>query len=223
MRPPLYQNKEWLDCAQELNRGLNQLLERRPEVTCIFMPESAYPFCLNEYASAVELLTDVDGNNDVTILMGAYKNNEQGMYNSVYILSHNSIRGSYDKTERVPFVEYIPMPWRSIPAIENIFFKQYKEFSPQKGDQGFFTLFDTPCIPYICSDLFLQAPLHRQHEDAALLCCVNDSWFADGYIPHMMYLFAKYYAMAHVRDCWYISHTRGMCISKYGDECVLLE
>lgn len=200
------------ECADIINEKITELIIRQPTVRTVMMPESAYPYYLNQHPRVLELWGSNALFNGLRLLIGAYRMDEQGKgYNSCYNIQEGRIISFYDKSLQFPFVEYHPLPYLSI--VKGLFLKNKREFSARKGTAHPFVLTDNlTLLPMLCSDLFFDLTINNKYT-YPLLCAVNDNWFSISYMRNLMFLFATYKSMELNRDIVYISHTKGMWLS----------
>jgi len=217
VEPPHGTNLHPLDCAQAINSGIQKLMATTAETRCIIMPEAAYPFVLNEHTYATQMWCNNALLDEVFLLIGAHRTNKELLQNSLFCVTPSSITTHYDKTKKMPFVEYLPALWNQFNFCKTLFLKEKKEFTTtQKVCRDFIKISDDLIFePLICSDLYFDTPT-RYPVRIPLLCAVNDSWFSATYMRTLMYLFAIFKAMQEQRDIVYVGHYYGIWISQCG-------
>ncbi len=191
---------------------MQALVDERPGITHIILPESSYPFPLHEHAPALALLWVDTG---ATIIIGAQRVEQGRLLNTLFIVSQQCISDYYDKKLLMPFTEFLYYPWRACTGAKNLFLKESMEFYPQEAKSFIFKLGDTCSMqPLLCSELFLSGnpPLRA----TTLLCGINDSWFSMAIQRRWMFLYARYKAIEWSTDMLYIGHYHGAWISKQG-------
>lgn len=205
-----------LDRAQEINDALVQAQHKNPSARYVLMPESVYPWALNNDADIVQLWADNALAHGTTLIIGAYYDDHAHgcKQNGLYVITSDGIQQFYAKRVLVPFIEYMPWPWRCFPWCRALFLNGSKGFVPGCDSSLICLGNDFFCIPLVCSDLFLGSIESNQH--APLLCLANDSWFQEPSLQIRMFLFATSQAILAGRDMVYVSYTQGSWIGGSG-------
>lgn len=182
------------------------------------MPESSYPFPLNEYMNMISLWVEQSRNSRTTFIIGSHKREGECLYNSAYHIKKSRIIKSYEKNKLTPFTEYLPHHFRDLPTFKKLF--SYKEpFSPGRRTLTFLLKKSFVCAPYICSDLFFSI---YPSSSCTSLFLVNESWSTMRYMHNLMYYYAVFKSIEWSLDGIYASFTRGMFISKTGFQTPLI-
>jgi apolipoprotein N-acyltransferase len=207
------------DCAQDINARITELLARRPEVQVILMPESSYPFELNEQEDVINLWSINALHKGQLLVIGSYYQEEGDCYNGIYGIAECRVIFNYVKNCRMPFTEYVPFPWSMFSCTQHLFLKNKQGFSTKKSVRMLPLTADFWVQPALCSEFFFDAydPTVR----LPILALVNDSWFSSFSIKRLMYLFARFAAIERSMPIMYISYTYAVFIDKQGNEWCL--
>lgn len=202
-------NMDAYEYAHAINEKITELIIRQPTVHAVVMPESAYPFYLNQHTQTLELWGTNALCDDTRLLIGAYRIDEEGKcHNSCYNIRRGRIISFYDKILQFPFVEYCPFN-----VLKGLFLKNKQEFTPQRVTAHPFELTSSlSLLPVLCSDLFFDLTITGEHT-YPLLFAVNDDWFTITYMRNLMFLFAAYKSMELTRDIIYVSYYKGVWLS----------
>lgn len=178
--------------AQEVCQVLLNAEAAFPEALLLVLPESAFPFPLNEHSYALKMW-QYNGNlfEKYVVVPSHYRVGEKGvLHNSAYVLHKSRIIVRYDKKLLVPFFE--------TPST-NLFFKDFyhlflqgKEiFAPglQKKSPWLF-LNQYPIDFCICSEL-LWSFSHAK----TMLILVHDGYYRFSYFPSVFELLARFRAV----------------------------
>ncbi len=149
--------------AQDLCQKMEQAQQDFPKVEIFFAPESAFPFCLNEYSTFVSLWTQNVLHKEKYFFCGTHLKKGKNVYNNVVLIHKCRIIQTYVKKHLIPFFERIVALPATIKYLNDLFLKNKKEFSQ---DQTIFnkrgSLHSLPLLneyslnPYsvlICSEL----------------------------------------------------------------------
>jgi apolipoprotein N-acyltransferase len=206
-----------LDRAQAINSAIAGIVERNPHINVIMMPESSFPYALNEHTYILPLLTDDTYGNDITVIVGAYRRAGDLLHNSLFWVSHKNTYWYYDKKTLVPCAEFVPPQCGSV--LKGIFLKESEGFvcSQENQQDCILTAPSHPSWhPCICSDLFLGFPPGKGKPTSTLFVAVNDSWFSMFYIRHMMFLYGRYKAIEWGMPMIYVGHHNASYITSNG-------
>lgn len=213
--PPARQLLVW-QAAEDINWRIVLLRQHSPNIHTIVMPESALPVLLNQHQNIIDLWGANALEDEITLLIGASRSDQQNEYNSFYKIRGCRITNYYDKNFYLPFTEYCPWPWNYFNCFTNLFLKNKKGFSPKENSRVFFSLTaDCVVVPQLCSDLFFEHGFEQAcMPRSPILFAVNDGWFSAQYMRHLMQLFAVFKAVQYNRDIIYVGHFFGVWIDK---------
>jgi apolipoprotein N-acyltransferase len=158
------------------------------------LPESTFPFPLNRYQYAQELLSPVCA--EKYVLVGSHYGAEEGegkfsLYNSAYVLRAGRILYRYDKKLLLPFFEEQPSPSFFFHRIHSPFLVGKSAFDSQKKSPTRYTVPGVGSFSFrICSELLWDIPLHEQ-----VVLLVNDSHYRYAYFSRLFKLFAQFQAV----------------------------
>lgn len=221
VRPVHEKGMTSLDQAQAIDAAISHVRDHVPAITTVLMPESAFPFPLNEYQSARDLWAEnclADG--QIRLIIGSYYREQERMFNCLFCLYKCRIILHYVKSSLMPFTECVPQFCKNSACI-NALFAQGKPFSPASCARNIFiqqTLALTKKImvePCLCSELFFDHV--TDDRNIPILCLVNDSWFSCSYMRECMRLYAKLRACAMHRSIMYVGHYDAFYFSMHGD------
>jgi apolipoprotein N-acyltransferase len=212
------EGESWVDAEYKVLQELCKLkLWERTDQTkklVVLAPESAFPFPLNKYQSAIELWSNVLPKNTHLFIGSQYKYGEK-LCQSVYWIHQRRIKNIYVKKHRVPFVEKIPKFYRNLDLIRKVFLGDVCQFSRAKAlpqAQCFELSEDIIFIPQICSELFFSSSyktfskIKKEHGKQAFIAFfVNDSWFT-GYFKRILYNSAKLKSILSGVPLIYVGH-----------------
>lgn len=171
--------------AEIIMNALYAFQKKFPQCRTLILPESTFPFPLNQIKKYISLW-DLP---DITILLGSHRYEDDHVYNTLYCIRNGSIITYYDKVHCMFFTEKVPLLWSMVPGAETLFLHNKRPFDPGKGKNDFIIPSMGLVQPLICSDLFF---LYKTLDTGKIyVCIVNDSWFSTGYIPRLMFLHAK--------------------------------
>ncbi len=163
-------------------------------------PETAVPFCFQNYDDKARDLIDIARETGAWFLFGspAYHRGGEGdvsFYNSAYLLAPaGSVAGRYDKGHLVPFGEYVPF--------EKLLFFLDKlvegagDFTP--GDEIIpLQMGDKSIGPLICYEgIFPEiSRTHRLRGAGLLVNVTNDAWYGDSSAPYQHLTIAVFRAV----------------------------
>lgn len=205
-----------LDDAQKINKKISLLLDAHPEKKIIIMPESSFPFPLNNYPEVIALWQQNALSRGAYLCIGSHKSSRGYLYNTLYFVSPNEISEDYVKKKLMPFTEYLPALWRNSSHLKALFLKDKKEFSPDFFAEKQTVLAGHSFMPYICSEIYFETKKRTTPNSCIDLCVVNDAWFSTHYLRVLMMLFVQYKAIEHQRDSIYVGHYSGTYSTKAG-------
>lgn len=219
--------KNPLDGAQEIAYALQDTVEQCHEPdSCFIMPESAYPFCMQEYQCS--LWQSLFYHNEQQFIIGTHKKCNNKAINVLVQLNQCRIIQTYEKTHSTPLTERIPYYLRNY-GLFNLFGGETDRSHNKKiGQEDIRNLFTILIrinhhyfLPVLCSELFFNDFSSLPFKKVPMLLLCNDGWFYHDYPRYCMFLYAKIYAITWQRSLLYISHTRGFFISQTGNAAAL--
>jgi len=212
-----------LQVAAEINLSIEKLRRRCPQLRAIIMPESSFPFALNECPQSLALWAQNGLKGEVHFFIGGNRQGKEGdLYNCLFHIYQGRIIQHYDKKFPMIFTEYIPYNNSFLNKLSLRFWPQKKPFKPGLSDPILFVGDDMICIPQICADLFLgQLSDIDNSIDVAvpILCIANDRWFcATPYMATLMRLYAQLIIILTRRTMLYVAHTGMWWIDENGSK-----
>ncbi len=200
-----------IDAAEKIMHAFHAFQEQFPECVYIVMPESSFSFPLNMQKKYISLWESPSK----MVFIGAHRYENNSLYNTLYCIYDGSIIDYYDKMHCMFFTETIPTLWSSIPGADTLFLSNKQPFVAGTTKKSL----EIPAIgcikPLICSDLFFNYA--KLESDQIYLCIVNDSWFAHGYIPNLMFLHAKVVASLKNSIIIYCAYRHCVLITAQGN------
>jgi len=211
--PPPRERVHPIDCAQAIDEKIERACASKPNARMLLMPESTYPFPLNENNHAIQMWSLTLGD-DRSLILGTHWQEGDDFYNCLCCVNDSRIIHRYVKNHLFWFTEYIPFPWSNCAWIRNLFLKNKQGFSStEKSGGGSHELPGFSCRFAICSELFFNAYARGPEP---LLAMVHDAWFSARYLRDLMFLYARFAAMAKNQEIIYIAHERGVWIGPHG-------
>jgi len=178
-----------------LNIKREKSLNKEDKATFFLMPESAFPFVLNNYnfdeLKLKKALSDKDN-----LLLGGFHEKNGKFFQSIYLIRKGRITQIYDKTILVPGAEKLPKFWRKyFPFIEKLFLKDKRILSKGKFSNCYFELIDDfKIVPKVCSEFFWQSDASFECTNTTgpkvIFAFINDSWFCS-YFRKLMQNYAQ--------------------------------
>lgn len=172
----------------------------------IIWSESSIPYILNDNQKLISYLKSTILNEyDPILISGGLRakfnqddqNKLTNIFNSIFVLNHDGIIASYDKTHLVPFGEYMPFS-SYLPFITKI---ANGEMDFSSGNRV--KTIKTPnfsFIPLICYEVsfstILSAAVRDQHPDL-IINLTNDAWFGNSSGPYQHLDMAKMRAIEY--------------------------
>lgn len=219
VRPPeLPENMHPLDAAQELYYSIREKLEARPEVTCLVMPELSYRYALNKYPHVVSLWNNNALHDSVTLLLGACREEESKLYNSVYMIKNGKIQAWYDKSRLMPLVESVSRVFKKIPALSSLFLHD-NEFCARETQQACFEILPA-CFfePYICAEIFFgKVCLYSKVSDNASILSITNDTVLSADAQFLMVLWNSLKALEWQRLFIYVGYNNALVITPDGN------
>jgi len=192
------------DIANNIKSKILQLVKQKPNIKIILLPESAFPFALNEFEEIINWWFYELKDKKIHILLGSHRKEKGKTFNTSYHLFDSRIINYYDKTNLIFFSEYLPDSWKII-GLSKLFLNNSKEFCPGKERNTIFEIGNLKIQPCICSDLFLQKKLFKEFD--FILFFMNINWFSINYIKRLLYLFIKFKELELNKLIIYVDNT----------------
>lgn len=204
-----------LDIAQDIGYAVTSCLAKKKDAQIIVMPESSYPFSLNEHPEMIHLWADIMVSEEVYLILGAHRSIHDKAYNCLYCIKNRRIIFYYDKKKLVPLTEYIPTHLKKLPGVADLFLKNKIHFEPRdnKSASTMLQIGNITIVPSICSEFFWGYPLSKKGD--IIMCIVNDTWFNSN-MRALLCLYARYRALCEKRMIIYVSHYYGILIGETG-------
>ena len=187
------QNHKWDEARMADGFFLHlKLSQHAPLGSIIIWPETAVPYFLHEDANVRKMIAQAIGSN--TLISGSLRIRRLGeddfnLWNSLEIVQKGEIANFYNKSQLVPFGEYVPLR-PLLPFVEKITHGS-KDFS--RGDGA--TILSAPNVPpfapLICYEVIY--PDYRPQTGSAqwLINVTNDAWFGLSSGPHQHFEMAR--------------------------------
>lgn len=164
------------------------------EYDIVVLPETAFPMILNLsfYEDIVARLNELS--TKITIITGAQRNDNFGVYNTTYIFSD----GSYyfaDKVFLAPFGEYMPIPGFIADFFSKIFNIKYSSFDANSKEPKNIAVGNLIFRNAIC----YEATTKKAYKDNPkyMMLISNNMWFKPSSEPVIQMMLVKYYARLH--------------------------
>ena len=212
----VFHNKTLYARAQELCDVVREAEQLHPCAQMLVLPESAFPFPLNEYEDVQKMLSRAC--NGKYLVLGSHYSGtgldgKEVLYNSAYVLHKSRIMFRYDKKLLLPFFEEQPIHSFFLQRTASPFLVGKCAFNSQDSRLELCTIPERGIFSFrICSELLWDVPVGGQ-----VLVLVNDSHYRYGYFPRLFMLFAQFQALEKRTDLWYCGWTkRGSFIFEEG-------
>lgn len=205
---PPHKREHPIDCAQAIDNAIQTALAKKPRAKIILMPESSYPFPLNENEQALAMWDTNALAGGQTLIIGTHCAQAGNLHNCISCVNNRRIIQNYVKSNLFWFTEYVPFPWCNFNFFQKLFLKNKKGFSSTENCCAqFHILPNLTCTCAICSEFFFRS---YSPGSLPLLVVVNDAWFSAAYLQNLMFLCARYAALEEQREIIYIGHTKGV-------------
>ncbi len=192
--------------VEGLQDDITKLLQRYPDLEVVMLPESSMTR-LN-LDTARELATYWDAQSvgkPISMLIGAYKWENDIYRNTVYWIYDGQIRGSFNKRHTMAVTE--TMGWYNMSFLQSMFHESYALVKASINPRLPFPLLkEVSFVPYVCSELFFNDSPDDQYPNAVITELSNDFWAKSTYIRHLMFLAARFKAIAWQRPIVYVSY-----------------
>lgn len=178
------------DLAICIYNEIHQIIKDRPDTQIIFMPETAFPFALNDYPEIIKWLYNNLENKKLHIFLGSHKREKNKFYNVVYHIFDGEIINTCYKTHLVFFCESIPKIWKQLFNLSSdLFLRDSVEFEKAFEKNISFEIEGKLYSPIICSDIFFKKNFNNIQ--SYIILFRNDSWFSTKYIQQLMNNYIK--------------------------------
>ncbi|MCK4517883.1 hypothetical protein KAT92_03845 [Candidatus Babeliales bacterium] len=208
------QNKNMHEAATEIKRQIKSLNLKKQaksyDCICVVGPESTFPFYLNQHKEYVSWWMSGLPEN-VSLTLGAYSQEKQKNYQSVYNLKAGLIKIRYDKSHRIVFAEKFPRWLKKNKWAGGLFLKNKQSIKKGKNiseEQLFQLAPNLSLTTLICSELFFISTgelLKRAKDRDFCVAFVNDSWFVP-YFRKIMMLSARLKTLFLGKRILYVGH-----------------
>lgn len=147
--------------------------------------ESFFPFPLNNYPELVALWGSAISH-DASLLLGAYYQCGQNVYQAAFLIQRCRIKKIYVKKHLVPFIEHIPYAWSTLNSKASLLSEQQEMFVYGKNssyNKRFALASDCIVLPQVCSEFIFSHTTRcfRRwvcgEKSTCVVWLVNDSWF----------------------------------------------
>jgi len=182
-----------LDIAQKIYYKMRQLLKKHPDVRYIVMPELCCRFPLNEHQNVIDLWTTHALGDEISLLIGACRSENQKVYNSLYFIKEGRVQETHDKFFLMPFAEYVPSWYKNMPCAKKLFLKNSCSFVSSKEKNKFFKFKEGFCCKNnICAEAIFEKDFYfgSLSDNAFLLSIFNDTLFSKSF-HHLLFLWVK--------------------------------
>lgn len=189
--------KHWLpnttlpwERAQHLFHALNHFDQ---SASVVVTPESFFPFPLNYYPEMITFIAHGLKRCQMLFLASQYVQDDNKIFQAVYVITNKGIEHLYLKQHAVPFFEQMPWYLKKYKKISNIFdADQQFSYVPKNIDFCGILHDGVRIVPRLCSDFFLVTSVidlaklrHRYGDRFLVVLQVNDTWFI-GYMRRLL-------------------------------------
>jgi apolipoprotein N-acyltransferase len=197
-----WKHKEAYERAQEICHALIKAQEKHPHKRVLVLPESSFPFPLQEHLYALKMWTTNALFDDKYLILGSYRRETGKLFNTFYIVYQGRIILYYDKRHLIPFFE-TPHYFKRIFEKGNTLFLHKKESFTRglTSPKNFSITSIANLTPLICSETFWTMPYQKR-----TISLVNDSYFSLAYFPIVMWVLAQLNALENESDLLYCSY-----------------
>ena len=208
------------DICETFIEDLNEYCVSNQAPDIIVMSETVFTIPNFPNSDIASDLADITDKYDVTIICGGFRYDDEGEYNSLFMLEDGKIHETmYDKRTLVPFGEYMPAEdilLKIVPVMESF---NLGENSILPGKSSNIFVSDRAKIGgLICYDSIFSYNAAESTRDGAQLLSLstNDSWYNDSAAIYQHYAHSKFRAIEN-RRCVIRSATTG--VSGVIDSC----
>lgn len=208
-----------LDAAQEIAERALAIMGKRPYTRLVVMPESSYPWALNERPEIVALWANTVFFDRTLLCIGAHKKAAGKNFNALFFISSAGIIMDYVKRNLVPVAEEIPWWAKNIRNLKELFFKNGEGFCPREHSAHFIDTGGFLFKPLLCSEVFLGRCMEQLSCNATYMACMNDNIMPGKsglFIKKLMQLLAVYRAIEYQTPILYVGHGEAFYIHRNG-------
>lgn len=188
---------------------------RRGDCLLAVMPESGFPYPLNQHDEAMSCWGRAQ--QKLPFIIGSHRK-AVFLHNTLYCVQNGRIIHYYDKKLLVPFTESAP-EGKFFKVFKNLFLAESLQFYPGFKKKCECLVLEGGFIfkPLICSELFFSSlsPC-EQHPQASYICIANESWFSIAWHKELMLRTAKLQAVRAGAAILYVSRSLGLWITSEG-------
>lgn len=197
--------------AHMIRKALEQACRTRPDL--IVMPESTFPFCLNEHQEILKYWHEYALPSTTELILGGHRREGNDVYNTLYFIRGDTIVELYDKQHGLLFVERVPHLF-DYPALRKFFLSDSAPFCQSTKKSSSLQTSRFKCAPLICSELFFSH--HDTHKELDLyVALVNDTWYC-AYQRFLMRQDARLKALLWQKDILYVSYSEAALFARTG-------
>lgn len=181
----------------EIARKLDDIAINHPQIAFVMMPEAVFPYDLYAWQKYLSAWSSLFSSQTI-IFVGAYRMEQDRIYNSLYAVQDGNIIGVYDKQHRMPCIERPVL----LPGLHSIFASLGHAITCGAAQQNGWQVqeFD----PWICSELFCRAKKMKQGQTILLVC--HDEWLRFNYAKKLAVRYAKMQAIMHQVKIVYVGY-----------------
>lgn len=194
-------------CGTDQVACLSRALTKLPGASLVFLPESAFPFCLNDDAPTLAALSLLSRER-AFILCGHRGGADGRSYGCCYSFANGELSAFCDKYHLMFFIEREPMLFglRLPKALQRLYDAE-DFFSPGPMARTPFQVPTMPPLfPLICSEVFMTDGVAHIPAGAVGVALVNDAWFVGSSQPDLMFGVALFKAWWAQKPLFYISY-----------------
>ena len=120
----------------------------------------------------------------------------------------------FDKRHAMPITE---RAIKGLPELYRLYWGHALAIVPSHEKRPLWLLENVPLVPYICSELFFNENPDDHYGSPVVLALCNDCWAVPA-LQRLMYLKARYQAIAWNRPIIYVSYAYGALLYPDGSE-----
>ncbi len=155
----------------------------------VILPETAFPFVLNNEKEILEILKEKSKN--ISIVTGTISQNKNQILNSTYFFENGTYQVA-NKVVLVPFGEAIPFPKFIANFINDTFFNGASDYS-KASEPTTFTIKNVKFRNAICFEATTDE-IYQNLDTHFVIASSNNAWFTPSTEPTLQKLLLRYYA-----------------------------